>query len=63
VLRELEAYEDGGDYLKWCREQMFDSADQQIREYHMSLAKTYREVERILGKIDSRISKNGCVGR
>ena len=56
VLRELEDYEYASDYLVWCKHHAFDEANSQVREYHMSLGSIYKDVEIILGKINSQIS-------
>ncbi len=56
VLRELEGYEDAEDYLIWCQDRYFKPENEEIRAYHMSLGETYREVEKIIGKVDSMIS-------
>jgi hypothetical protein len=56
VLRELELYEEAEDYLAWCGFSNLDPSDGQVREYHMDLRLIYRDVEHLLGGIDSCIS-------
>ena len=56
VLRELEDYEYASDYFVWCKHHAFDVANSQVREYHMNLGSIYKDVEKILGKINSQIS-------
>jgi len=56
VLRELEYYIETEDYLVWCTELKLDSTNEQVLAYFRGLATIYREVESIIGKIDSQIS-------
>ena len=56
ILRELEDYEYADDYIVWCKQHAFDTANLQVRDYHMSLRGIFNDVEKILGKIDSQIS-------
>jgi hypothetical protein len=56
VLRELESYKFSDDYLQWCKERFFKPEDVQVRDYYMSLALIYKDIEKILGKINSQIS-------
>jgi hypothetical protein len=56
VLRELENYQNGKDYLDWCTECELDPGNTQIKEYYSSLAKTFAEIKLLLGMIDSQIS-------
>ena len=56
VLRELEQYQEAGDYLVWCRYNSLDPSDEQVRAYHMDLRFLSRNIESLLGEIDSCIS-------
>ena len=56
VLRELEGYEFTSEYETWCRERFLDAKDKTIESSFENLKYTYREVEKILGKIDSFVS-------
>ena len=56
VLRELEFYKYPDDYLHWCKETKFESGDIQVLNYYRSLGTTYREIEGIIGEINSQIS-------
>lgn len=52
VLRELDYYKDSHDYLLWCLELKLDSANTQVLSYYRSLGAIYREIEKVMGKID-----------
>ena len=56
VLRELEYYIDTDDYLIWCNERSLDVKNIDIQAHYKNLGSIYREVENIIGKIDSQIS-------
>ena len=56
VLRELEGYAYAQDYLIWCQERYLDPKNERILANYRNLATIYREVEGIMGKIDSQIS-------
>ncbi len=56
ILRALEDYKYADDYLVWCKNNAFEAGNSQIREYYMNLGNIYREVGKIIGKIDSQIS-------
>lgn len=56
VLRELEGYAYAQDYLIWCQERYLDPKDEAILSNYRSLATIYRDVEKIMGKIDSQVS-------
>ncbi len=56
VLRELEYYAETPDYLIWCQERYFDPKNIAVLTHYRSLASIYREVEKIIGKIDSQVS-------
>ncbi|MBL4604318.1 MAG: hypothetical protein JKY02_01210 [Flavobacteriaceae bacterium] len=56
VLRELEFYAESTDYLIWCEERYFDPKNKDILAHFRNLGTIYREVEKIIGKIDSSIS-------
>ncbi|WP_406683154.1 hypothetical protein N1F78_10715 [Seonamhaeicola sp. MEBiC1930] len=53
TLVALEIYKASDDFLVWCREQVIDDTIIKWLDYYKSLNKTYREIESILGKIDS----------
>ncbi len=56
VLRELESYQEAEDYLVWCRQRMIDPTDSKARDNHMTLVSVYRNIQMILGEIDSQIT-------
>ncbi|MDT7831066.1 hypothetical protein RQM59_01675 [Flavobacteriaceae bacterium S356] len=56
VLRELEGYAYAQDYLVWCQERYLDPKNENILANYRNLATIYREVEEIMGNIDSQIS-------
>ncbi|MDC9723094.1 MAG: hypothetical protein PSN34_10060 [Urechidicola sp.] len=56
VLRELEYYIETDDYLIWCNERSLDVKNPDILAHYKNLGTVYREVEYIIGKIDSYIS-------
>jgi len=56
VLRELEAYQDADDFLIWCKQNAFPPSNIEVQNYHRSLGAIYREVEKIIGKVDSKVS-------
>ncbi len=56
VLRELEDYEYASDYTEWCIHHYFDVKNVQVLAYYRSLARTYREIESLIGKIHGQIS-------
>ncbi len=56
VLRELEYYIETDDYLLWCKERSLDEKNTAILSHYKNLGKVYREVEKIIGNIDSQIS-------
>ena len=56
VLRELEFYNNTQDYLLWCSELYLNSSDNKVLAYYRELGRIYREIESIIGKIDSQIS-------
>lgn len=56
VLRELEGYECTSDFQTWCQERSIDSTDEEVKESFNHLVQVYREVEKILGTIDSQVS-------
>lgn len=55
-LRELEGYADSPDFLVWAKERYFDPKNEAVRAHFNNLGDIYREVEKIIGKIDSQIS-------
>ena len=56
VLRELEYYHISDDYILWCIENYLKPENIQVLAYFRSLGTTYRDIEKILGSIDSQIS-------
>lgn len=56
VLRELEYYIETDDYLIWCNERSLDVKNTVILTHYKNLGTVYREVENIIGKIDSYVS-------
>ena len=56
VLRELEGFKFEKDYPTWCRAQLLDPNNSQVKNFFDGLDKTYSEVEKIIGKIDSMIN-------
>jgi len=56
VLRELEGYAYAEDYLIWCQERYLDPKNEAILANYRNLAPIYRDIEGILGTIDSQIS-------
>jgi hypothetical protein len=56
ILRELDYYADSIDYLLWCKELNFEPNNIQVLNYYRSLGGIYREIEKILGKIDPQIT-------
>lgn len=56
ILRELENYIHQNDYLEWCKSQLLEPANSQVRAYHMDLRNIYKDVEKIIGEINSHIS-------
>jgi hypothetical protein len=56
LLRELEDYDYALDYLEWCKHHDFDVSNSQVREYYLSLGSIYRDIENILGEINSQVS-------
>ena len=56
ILRELEIYQDSTDYLDWCKQLGVNANDEQLRQYYFTLGKSYKKIEKILGKINSCIS-------
>lgn len=56
ILRELDYYSDSNDYVLWCKEHQLEPNNTQVLSYFRSLAGTYREIEKILGTIDSIIN-------
>ena len=56
VLRELDYYSDSSDYILWCKEHLLEPENKQVISYYRSLGSNYRDIEKILGKIDSQIS-------
>tara|TARA_R110002073_G_scaffold108336_5_gene243503 strand:+ start:82969 stop:83406 length:438 start_codon:yes stop_codon:yes gene_type:complete len=56
VLRELEAYDDPPDFLIWSKEHHLDPKNEAALAHYRNLGIVYREVEEIMGKIDSQVS-------
>ncbi len=56
VLRELEYYIETDDYLIWCMERSLDAENIDSQAHYKNLGSVYREIEKIIGKIDSQIS-------
>ncbi len=56
VLSALEDYSDADDFLQWCRHLGLNASDQKWLDYFRQLARSYNEIEKILGKIDSFIN-------
>lgn len=56
VLRELEGYEDATDYLVWCKERYIDPKEENALANYRDLADIYRDVEKILGEVNSQVS-------
>jgi hypothetical protein len=56
VLRELEQYDDAEDFLVWCNYKNLSPDSVKARNHHMELGQTFRDIEAILGNIDSQIS-------
>jgi len=57
VLRELEYYQESAtDYSLWCKEHGFDSKNSQISHHFKGLASICKEMGKIIGKIDSKVS-------
>lgn len=56
VLRELEGYEYTQDYLAWCQERYLDPKNEAILANFRNLATIYRDVEKIIGEINSQVS-------
>lgn len=56
VLRELEGYAYAEDYLIWCQERYLDPKNEAVLANYRNLATVYRDVEEIMGKINSQVS-------
>ncbi|KAA3611239.1 MAG: hypothetical protein D8M58_14810 [Calditrichaeota bacterium] len=56
VLRELEFYAESDDFLIWCKERYLEPKNEKVLAHFRNLGTIYREVEKILGKIDSQVS-------
>jgi len=56
LLRELDYYSDSYDYLLWCKELGLKPEQSQVLDYFRDLGRIYREVEKIIGKIDPIIN-------
>lgn len=56
VLRELEGYAYAEDYLIWCQERYLDPKNEAVLANYRNLATVYRDVEEIMGEINSQVS-------
>lgn len=56
VLRELEGYDDPPDFLVWSQERFLDPKNEAALAHYRNLGTVYREVEKIIGKINSHVS-------
>jgi len=56
VLRELEGYGLTPDYLVWCQERYLDPKKENTLANFRNLGTVYREVEKIIGEINSQVS-------
>lgn len=56
TLVALEEYIESDDYLAWCKLYNLDASNMIWLNYYKSLEKTCKQIERVLGKIDSEIS-------
>lgn len=56
VLRELESYAEPDDYLQWSREHHLDPKNKDVLAHFKNLGTVYREVEEIIGEINSQVS-------
>ena len=57
VLRELEFYIESDDILVWSKERYLDPKNEAVLAHFRNLGTIYREVEKIMGKIDSQVSE------
>lgn len=56
VLRELETYKEEEDILAWAKFKGLSVSNNEVISYYKGLDEHYRNIELILGKIDSQIS-------
>lgn len=56
TLVALEDYKESDDYLVWCNLYYLDVANMKWLDYYKSLETTFRQIEKVLGKIDSEVS-------
>ena len=56
TLDALEAYKESDDFLVWCKEQFLEVSNTKWLEYYKSLEIIYKEIELVLGAIDSKVS-------
>lgn len=56
VLRELEGYAYAEDYLIWCQERYLDPKNEAVLANYRNLATVYRDVEEVMGEINSQVS-------
>ncbi len=56
ILRELESYKDEDSYQSWCKAQLLDPVNTEVKAFYKSLNGIYPEIEKILGEVNSQIS-------
>ena len=56
VLRELEEYNLSPDFLIWCQERYLDASNDAVLAQYRNLGTVFRDVEAILGEINSYVS-------
>jgi hypothetical protein len=56
VLRELETYQEEEDILAWAKFKGLSVTNNKVISYYKELDEHYKNIESILGKIDSQIS-------
>lgn len=56
TFHSLELYEEADDFLSWSNYFNLDTSNSQLLDYYRSLSNTYREIEQMVGKIDSCIT-------
>ncbi|MEM9916904.1 MAG: hypothetical protein AAF990_02340 [Bacteroidota bacterium] len=55
ILFSLEIYRESSDYLQWCKQQGLDATRLAYLDYYRSLEEICRQIEAVLGPIDSCI--------
>jgi len=56
ILSSLETYKDSPDFLVWAKENHINISEPKWKWYYSSLEKTYLEIEKLLGRINSHVS-------